>query len=414
MSEEYEFRDEDWPLVTLQYCSEKPGLKCFVAGEFCGWEQSEWLPMNEKENGVHSITIRLLEGCYQYKFVVNGSWESDPSNPVREQTFGNSILFVGDFDRRASSGVVNSLSKHCPVPHREYRRPGAEYAIDSCDAFQVILQEELKIPDNLACRGVLPRPVFVYLPPGYHDNQATTFPVVYSLDGQNVFSTPGDNNAPKYGGWWLDSQLDLLVADKATQPFIIVAVPNGDAVSEYPLRKREYCPHSYTSAEKEPFARYLVDVVKRAVDQRFRTKPEAEHSVLLGASLGGLYVFTLLLCAPEVFGKAISMSPSFWFFDCNNMSIYDLVRQKFLVEKDFQHRRQLYIHVADGTGDNMYETKEMGRLLREIGGEFMEGRDFCFDFDDGRRNECEGGNTHSEAVWRHRLHFALRFLLPPI
>ena len=401
--EEWSFRSEDWHLVTLTWAG--PATRCCVAGEFCGWTEESWLEMTGNENGVHSVKVRLLEGCYQYKFVVDGQWRRDLTNPFYEQTFQNSLLLVGTDPREEAS---TSLTKTCPIPRREYKRPGEDGS-----EFCILSPTDMPLPDELAAAGVQPRPIFVYLPVGYHANQNLRYPVLYALDGQNVWSTPGGVDGPKHGGWWLDSQLDVLVQDNATCSFIIVAIPNGDAVSVYPLRKREYCPRRYDSVVTEPFVKYLVSVVKKTVDEKFRTHTDAEHTTILGASMAGLLSLALLLKAPNIFGKAIAMSPSLWFYDSENTSIYDVVRQTFFVEKDFSHCRKLFLHVADGAGDNSYETREMGKLLREVGEGFVEGVDFRFDYDEGRKEHCEAMNTHTEAVWRHRLHHALRFLFPP-
>ena len=67
-------------------------------------------------------------------------------------------------------------------------------------------------------------------------------------------------------------------------------------------------------------AQWIVQSLKPWIDARFRTLPEAEHTVIAGASLGGLMSYYMLMTYPETFGNAIVFSPSFWV----NESVYTL------------------------------------------------------------------------------------------
>lgn len=68
----------------------------YVSGSF-----NDWNPQGKKlrfEDGVHSITMLLPPGQYEYKFFVDGAWCVDPkcSEWVRND-FGslNSVIAVG-------------------------------------------------------------------------------------------------------------------------------------------------------------------------------------------------------------------------------------------------------------------------------------------------------------------------------
>lgn len=54
--------------------------KVYIAGDFNGWNSEKDL-MAKDEKGVWSITLNLNPGEYKYKFVVDGNWITDPSNP---------------------------------------------------------------------------------------------------------------------------------------------------------------------------------------------------------------------------------------------------------------------------------------------------------------------------------------------
>jgi 5'-AMP-activated protein kinase regulatory beta subunit len=52
--------------------------KVSVAGDF-----NEWNPMSHQmkkdKKGVWKVSLNLIPGTYQYKFFVDGDWQSDPS-----------------------------------------------------------------------------------------------------------------------------------------------------------------------------------------------------------------------------------------------------------------------------------------------------------------------------------------------
>jgi len=51
-----------------------------VAGEFNGWKPTK---MKKGNDGVWNVKITIAPGAYQYKFVFDGNWEVDQSNPDR-------------------------------------------------------------------------------------------------------------------------------------------------------------------------------------------------------------------------------------------------------------------------------------------------------------------------------------------
>ena len=81
--------------VNLIY-QDAPGKAVFVAGSFNNWQPVRKL--EEKNNdGVYRCRLLLEPGEYQYKFLVDGEWRSDASNPdFVPNEFGslNSVLTV--------------------------------------------------------------------------------------------------------------------------------------------------------------------------------------------------------------------------------------------------------------------------------------------------------------------------------
>ncbi|MBU0680002.1 MAG: isoamylase early set domain-containing protein [Proteobacteria bacterium] len=70
----------------------------FLVGDFNGWNPTKD-SMRKFKDGTCTKKLKLKPGRYEYQFVVDGKWWTDPSNPERVSTeFGsqNSVIFIGD------------------------------------------------------------------------------------------------------------------------------------------------------------------------------------------------------------------------------------------------------------------------------------------------------------------------------
>jgi predicted alpha/beta superfamily hydrolase len=166
-------------------------------------------------------------------------------------------------------------------------------------------------PARLLLQGPLPMPGLnrerrarVYLPPSYAQQTERRYPVIYFHDGQNVFDA-----ATSYAGeWGADELLDQLAGQGLEA--IAVGIDNGGT-----LRMTELNPWDHERFGKgEGFAylRFLVEVLKPAIDRQFRTRSEAASTALIGSSMGGLITHAALHRHREVFGLGGVLSPSFW------------------------------------------------------------------------------------------------------
>ena len=68
-----------------------------LAGDFTGWQQAP-LPMKKDKSGTWKKVISLPEGRYEYRMLVDGQWQDDPSCPVRQpnQFGGENCVCVVD------------------------------------------------------------------------------------------------------------------------------------------------------------------------------------------------------------------------------------------------------------------------------------------------------------------------------
>lgn len=385
---QWQFKDEFWFNVTFIYRTQDSSHNSvYLAGDFNGWSTDQH-PMQPCPEG-YTITLPLSEGFYHYKFFVAGSWLHDEYNPHRGGVHGNSIMFV-----HMDPNVYGIRPQH--PPHRDYHRPNA-----TGDQFHVLCPE---VPTDIAVFGILQRQIFVYLPPSYDCDSDRRYPVVYANDGQNIFSTPEHMGGPFRGGWFMDAKLDHFWSQGFIPEFILVAVPNTDFVC-IGNRNREYCTADFSDTSNDAYIRYLIEVIKKEIDDNFRTLSDPGSTVTLGASMGGLCSFVLGLTQPEVFSRAICMSPSFWYIDVNNSSAYHIIKARKLAGKPPPCK--VYIDSGDGQGDNFYETELMAKTLCECGWE--SDKDFKYHLD-----ECvakvDMGITHSESVWRERVLLGLQFV----
>jgi 1,4-alpha-glucan branching enzyme len=51
----------------------------FLVGDFNGWNEKKH-PMKQNGRGIWRKTVMVAPGTYEYKFMVDGRWESDPKN----------------------------------------------------------------------------------------------------------------------------------------------------------------------------------------------------------------------------------------------------------------------------------------------------------------------------------------------
>jgi len=89
--------DEKSTGVVLEYYNPS-ARNVYLAGSFNDWSPDA-TPMESDGDGNWSVTLDLEPGKYQYKFVVDGSWQPDPDNPVTESDgYGgiNSVIEIDD------------------------------------------------------------------------------------------------------------------------------------------------------------------------------------------------------------------------------------------------------------------------------------------------------------------------------
>jgi predicted alpha/beta superfamily hydrolase len=148
------------------------------------------------------------------------------------------------------------------------------------------------------------RTIRIYLPPGYEAGD-TRYPVLYLHDGQNLF----DDATSFVGEWGVDESLDALA--KEGLPLIAVGIDHGGD-----KRLNELSPWAnvkYGAAEGSAYLEFVAKTLKPYVDAHYRTLPDRDHTGIGGSSMGALMSTYAIGKYPQLFGKALVFSPSYWY-----------------------------------------------------------------------------------------------------
>jgi len=197
------------------------------------------------------------------------------------------------------------------------------------------------------------RTLRIYLPPDYHED-TLRYPVVYFLDGNSLF----DDMVLKGPEWQLDEVMDSLslIGGKVS---IVVGIDNSEK------RYSEYKPFKSTQEDEgqansgDQHAERIATQLKTWVDSTYRTKPEANNTVIGGASLGGLMSYYIIASYPEIFGRALVFSPSLWV----NKKVFDLHTKIRDLSK-----LKIYINIGeDEDGSMVPNAKKLSKLLLKDG-----------------------------------------------
>lgn len=215
------------------------------------------------------------------------------------------------------------------------------------------------------------RTIRVYTPPSYLKGEQR-YPVIYALDGQNLF----DDRTSYAGEWRMDEAIDSL-AVKGYPEAIVVGIDNHGA-----FRIQEYSLHAhdkYGFGLGSLFLEFVKGDLKKYIDSTFRTLAGPEHTAIIGSSLGGLMAFSAILRYPEVYSKAGVYSPSFWIAE----AYYELPEDPALLAG-----KQIDLVAGDQEGPSM--TEPFTRMRDSLQIRFPDLR---------LRSRMVPGGMHNETSW---------------
>ncbi|GFN29885.1 alpha/beta hydrolase [Paenibacillus xylaniclasticus] len=231
------------------------------------------------------------------------------------------------------------------------------------------------------------RRLTVALPPSYEQSDQH-YPVVYVQDGGELFEQ-------------CFNYIDMLWREKKLPELILVGIESANRNDDYtpwPADRLAPAMPGFGGGGRA-YVDALADSIKPFVDRHYRTKAEAEHTGIVGGSLGGLISLLAGVWRPETFGRIGMLSASFWF-----EGIIEWMR-KLPVQTG---KQRMYMSV--GSREGIYKkgiqnrmvphTLEVHRILTGL----------CNDASAWMKFDIDAGGTHDGLFMTRRLPDALRWL----
>lgn len=340
-----------------------PNAELYIAASFNDWQPGDTtFRLITGQAGIYAIDIDII-GNHSFKFT-RGSWDK-----VETTASGQSIA-----NRQHQFGSTDSL---------QLVIAGWEDLLNNTEP--PTLPKNVSILDDNFFMEPLNRSrrIWIYLPPDY-ETSSKKYPVMYMQDGQNLF----DNSTAFAGEWGVDESLNSLFEEGIEVP-IVIGIDNGSN-----KRIDEYCPWEnsrYGGGEGLQYVSFIKNHLKPYIDSNFCTKTAAEHTTIMGSSLGALIAHYAGLIYPETFGNMGLFSPAFWI----NPEIFDAA----LYEK--LSRSQRFYFMAGGK-----ESVSMVEDMERVYGLLLEK-----DKDDAHvfMKVIKNGE-HNEFLWRTQFKDAIKWL----
>lgn len=263
---------------------------------------------------------------------------------------------------------------------------------------------------NFPSKFVDARHVEVWLPDGYPDGKP--YKVLYMHDGQMLFdaSTTWNKQA-----WNVDASLADLIAKKAVANTIIVGIWNNGK-----FRHSEYFPQKFLTTVGEPvrsqfikdylqnkpqsdnYLKFIVQELKPYIDQHYATRPEKEHTSMMGSSMGGMISVYAMNEYPEVFGSVAGVSVAWISMGKANFELplaaFNYLQRHLASPED----HKLYMDHGTTEMDQWYGTYQqfVDEIVRDKGYTSANWRSMQFE-----------KTGHNENDWAKRVAIPLQFLL---
>ncbi|HEY9641426.1 MAG TPA: alpha/beta hydrolase-fold protein, partial [Coleofasciculaceae cyanobacterium] len=157
--------------------------------------------------------------------------------------------------------------------------------------------------DAFAIDQTAPHKLHLFIPRDY-ETSTDRYPVIYMNDGDTSFFPGGVVNK----SWHMAEVLSTLYQNQQIRQAIVVAICPRDRDREYthaPVWDRPCCG-------LETYAGYVAQSVKGFIDEQYRTLADAQNTMILGSSHGGLAAFYIATHYPDQFRLVGALSSSFW------------------------------------------------------------------------------------------------------
>lgn len=254
------------------------------------------------------------------------------------------------------------------------------------------------------------RNIDIWLPENYSAKKR--YSVIYMQDGAALFDASLMFNQQT---WAMDVAMRKLRQQAQIDDAIIVGIWNNEK-----YRHSEYFPQKHLAfvrtevrdnfiakalagkPQSDNYLKFLVNEVKPYVDQHFSTRPDRDHTFVMGSSMGGVISLYAICEYPEVFGGAAALS-THWIGHFENNTEFPLAAFMYLQDHlpdPATHR----IYMDHGTleldalyGAHQAYADELFRLKGFNSQQYL--------------SKVFPGATHNENDWAKRVDIPLQFLL---
>jgi len=240
--------------------------------------------------------------------------------------------------------------------------------------------------------------LYVGLPDDYETSEKR-YPVLYMHDGHNVFS---DEDSFSGVSWGL---IEAYEKDKSLPDIIVVALEcaNGlnrfDEYSPFEITHPSFAEYSHNTkagGKGDSYLKYLIEVLKKEIDLKYRTLSDKENTGIMGSSMGGVISLYAGLKYNNVFSRIGAVSGSYF------VALESMLNA--IETSDLKNINKLYMDIGTkeaGVGENtdyIQANKEVYKALSEK-----------LETDKLKFKTIEGG-IHHESEWRKRLPGIIKYL----
>jgi len=258
---------------------------------------------------------------------------------------------------------------------------------------------------NLPSQFIDPRPIDIWLPPSYHEQNNQRYPVLYMHDGQNLFFK---KEAYSKVNWGVVPAMNRLVKQGKTREAIIVGIWNTEkriqemlpwkpiATSIRGMKIYEKHQEEIGQVVSDGYLKYMVEELKPQIDNHFRTLTGIEDTFVMGSSMGGLISLYAICEYPNIFGGAGCVS-THW------PALKQLMINYLKKNMPNPVNHKLYFDYGTVNSEVEYEPyQNRVDLVLQKGG-YISGKNWIT-----RKFE---GHDHHESYWRKRVHIPLKLFL---
>jgi len=314
-----------------------------LVGSFNDWElEGDKAYPLIKNNGELSVTIPITEKNVFFTMVKNKNWQLMPANEMAK----SQCIYL-----HQATGSDAEMAVHIPLWTGDKPLKTAEPSLSG----SIVQHKDFTLPQF--ARRI---DINVYLPKSYQHNTDKTYPVLYMLDGQNIFNSYSAHSDE----WRIDELLEELTSAGTLNEMIVVAVPNSAQ------RWVEYNPWDFkdrdgkaAQGQGELTIRSIKDTLKPFIDSSYRTDPQPASTGLAGSSLGGLMAIYAALEHSDTFGFTAAFSPALAIenMDGKNVLFEAIKRQQTIGNS------KIYFDIGQMEYGNYKQIEQLNSLLLKQG-----------------------------------------------